>query len=132
VTPLTVDIFVIEDHADTRRALVRLLTSQGYRTQSAADGLEALERLEKLTPRVIILDRMMPVMDGRAVLNHMRKNERLKRIPVIDYTAGSDAYTPDEAAELGVIGRVPKVAGWDKLQSEIKRVIGESQETPQS
>jgi CheY-like chemotaxis protein len=120
---ITLDIFIIEDHADTRRALVRLLTAQGYRTQSAADGLEALERLQKLAPRLIILDRMMPGMDGRQVLYHIRKDAHLKDVPVIDYSAGLEPYDPDEASRLGVCAHVTKVAGWDKLLAKVRECV---------
>ena len=121
---ITVDIFIIEDHADTRRALVRLLTTQGYRTQSAADGHEALERLQKLTPRLIILDRMMPGMDGRQALNHIRQIERLKDTPVIDYSAGVEEYDPAEAKRLGICAHIAKAAGWDKLLDKVRHCVG--------
>jgi CheY-like chemotaxis protein len=122
--PITLDIFIIEDHADTRRALVRLLTAQGYRTQSAADGLEALERLQKLAPRLVILDRMMPGMDGRQVLHHIRQTDRLKDVPVIDYSAGLEPYDPDEARRLGVCEHITKAAGWENLLATVRRCIG--------
>lgn len=121
--PITLDIFIIEDHADTRRALARLLTTQGYRTQAAADGLDALERLKKLTPRLIILDRMMPGMDGRQVLHHIRQTERLKDVPVIDYSAGLEPYDPDEASRLGVCAHVTKAAGWEKLLAKVRECV---------
>jgi two-component system, chemotaxis family, chemotaxis protein CheY len=123
----TLDIFIIEDHADTRRALVRLLTAQGYRTQAADDGFEGLERLKKLTPRLIILDRMLPGMDGRQVLHHIRQMDRLKDVPVIDYSAGLEPYDPEEAHRLGVSGHITKAAGWENLLATIRKSIGPPQ-----
>lgn len=120
----TVDIFVIEDHADTRRALVRLLIAEGYRTQSASDGPEALERLEKVSPRLIILDRMMPGMDGRQVLKTIRQNSRLTDVPVIDYSAGVDPYDAQEAAKLKIYAHIPKATAWEHLLSEVRKSIG--------
>jgi CheY-like chemotaxis protein len=121
---ITVDIFIIEDHADTRRALVRLLTTQGYRTQAAAEGLEGLDRLKKLAPGLIILDRMMPGMDGHQVLHHIRQMDHLKHVPVIDYSAGIEPYDPAEAKRLGIHAHITKAAGWENLLAKVRAILG--------
>lgn len=113
--PPTLDILIVEDHADTRRALLRLLTAKGYRTQAAADGKEALQILKDQIPSLIILDRMMPGLDGRGFLKMIRKDPRLKPISVIDYSAALEPYDPDEAAQLGIQAHIPKAAGWEHL-----------------
>jgi CheY-like chemotaxis protein/anti-sigma regulatory factor (Ser/Thr protein kinase) len=80
-------LLIIEDDADSRELLQRTLEADGWLVQTAADGVEGLERLRLDQPQIVLLDLMMPRLDGFEVLAHMDRDELLRKIPVIVLTA---------------------------------------------
>jgi threonine synthase len=81
-------VLVVDDHPDARRLILRILQSQGnYDLQQASSGLEALEMSAREKPDLIILDLMMPEMDGFSVLDHLKERAATADIPVIVVTA---------------------------------------------
>ena len=89
-------ILVVEDDPDIRDALCDTLESIGYAATPAANGRDALQRLAEITPCLILLDLMMPVMGGSELLTILRSSETLGAIPVVVISAWSD-----EAKRLG-------------------------------
>ena len=83
--PLTV--LVIEDHPDQRELLAIVLQREGYRVVTAANGLEALEKLESENIQIALSDIMMPKMDGFELIKRIRTNSELKNIYLILITA---------------------------------------------
>ena len=79
----TKKIFIIEDEKSLQEALAARLKKDGFETEAAFDGAEALEKLKTLTPDVILLDIILPKMDGFAVLEKIKEDIRIKDIPVI-------------------------------------------------
>ncbi len=82
-----VKALIVEDDSDTREILSRMLHTEHWETTTANNGLEALETLERFSPDVILLDLMMPQMDGFQVLGHLRADPRHQHIPVVIVTA---------------------------------------------
>ena len=80
-------VMVVEDDEETRNIVHRVLEARGWRTLLARDGAEALELLERHTPDVMLLDLMMPRVDGFGVLDALRADPRFERLPVIVLTA---------------------------------------------
>ncbi|MFA3920921.1 response regulator [Ruegeria hyattellae] len=80
-------VLVVEDEAATRELICRVLGKEGWQIDEANNGLDALQRLAETVPDVILLDLMMPEMDGFEFLAGMRKNPEWKDIPVIIVTA---------------------------------------------
>ncbi len=80
-------VLVVEDDAATRRTFVRGLSREGWTVIEAENGRVALERLATSTPSLILLDLMMPVMDGAEFVAELRKVEAWQQIPVIVVTA---------------------------------------------
>jgi CheY-like chemotaxis protein len=88
-------VLVVDDDAPIREALLTVLHDDGYATAGAADGREALEFLRNHPPpRVILLDLMMPVMDGWTFLREQAADPALAAIPVVVITAGSETTAP--------------------------------------
>jgi len=85
-SPLTV--LVIEDHPDQRDLLAIVLKREGYQVITAANGLEALEKLETQHVQIALSDIMMPKMDGFELIKRIRANPALKSIYLILITAG--------------------------------------------
>lgn len=96
-------IFIIEDEKPLSEALVTRLKNVGFETETAFDGAEALEKLKTLTPDVILLDIILPKMDGFAVLEKIKEDIKIKDIPVIVLSnLGQDADIK-RALEMGAV-----------------------------
>src|SRR2546423_12268913 len=83
-------ILVVDDTEDARDVLARLLRLGGFCAVTAEDGIEALKRLELDHPDLVLLDLMMPRMNGVELLEMMRQDPRWKKGPVMLLTAVSD------------------------------------------
>lgn len=84
------NVLIVEDNALTVEALEAYLRGEGYRVDYAGNGHGALTRLEVRTPDVIILDIVMPGMDGLEFLGRLRGEPRWRRLPVVLTTAAAD------------------------------------------
>ena len=80
-------VLVVDDDPKSRDVLRRTLTKEGWTVAEAANGREALDQLERGRPALVLLDLMMPEMDGFEVLERMRREEAWRDIPVIVVTA---------------------------------------------
>ena len=98
-TPL---ILVVDDSITVRRVTQRLLKREGYRVVLAADGLQALERLQEELPTVVLSDIEMPRMDGFDLARNIRSDERLRDLPIIMITSRIAEKHREHARELGV------------------------------
>jgi signal transduction histidine kinase/CheY-like chemotaxis protein len=98
-------VLIVEDDAPFRELLTRILGGAGYSTTEVGDGLEALERLSTELPGLIILDLMMPRMDGFEFVDALRQEPKWLDIPILVITARD--LTADDHARLN--GRVAKV-----------------------
>src|SRR5215216_6047033 len=83
-------VLVVEDEPMLRRTLADTLTDEGFAVRQAADGREALELLESWRPHVILLDLLMPIMDGRAFLGELRQRDGVSDILVVVISATPD------------------------------------------
>ena len=83
------DVLIVDDDADTRRIAGTFLESANVRVREAEDGQQALAEMRRSAPDVVVLDLMMPVLDGFGVLDAMRRDPALARIPVVVLTAKS-------------------------------------------
>ena len=104
----------------------RLLQIEGYEITQAVDGVEALHRLDETRHDLILLDLLMPRMDGVAFLERMRADDRYKDLPVFLVTANHDPRMLDRAKELGIEqylfkGDVPFM----RMLEMIKKTLGE-------
>ena len=80
-------VLVVDDEEDIRETLCELIELKGCKTQMAANGAEALEHLVVEKPCLVVLDLMMPVMGGHALLEKMRADPTLAEVPVIVSTS---------------------------------------------
>jgi len=93
-------VLVVDDDQAIRETLEMALQEHDFRTAAAADGEAALAWLKQNSPpRLILLDLMMPVLDGWQVIERLREDERLARVPVVVITAFS--------RDLGSAARLP-------------------------
>ena len=116
-TPL---ILVVDDSITVRRVTQRLLKREGYRVVLAADGLQALERLQEELPTVVLSDIEMPRMDGFDLARNIRGDERLRDLPIIMITSRIAEKHREHARELGVDHYLGKPYAEDELLGLIR------------
>ena len=95
-------ILIVDDDPHAVEILTRMLGREGYSCVSAASGPAALDMLQEQPVDVILLDVMMPGMDGLQVCERLRKDENMREIPVILLTAKDDMDTRAQGMALGV------------------------------
>ena len=128
-------VLVVDDDPVVRDLLRRQLEAEGYRVSEAADGRAALARLREAVPGVILLDLMMPEMDGFELMEAMRREAGWASIPVIVLTA-KDLTAEDRERLNGGVERVLQKGAYtkDALLGEVRRLVGASlarrRETP--
>ncbi|HEX5578875.1 MAG TPA: response regulator [Candidatus Limnocylindria bacterium] len=110
-------VLVVDDDAAIRNAVRDLLESAGIAVETATDGADALEKVSRHRPRLVLLDMRMPVLDGWAFASALR--ERGVSLPVVVMTAAADASR--WADEIGAIGVVAKPFGVAELVSAVRR-----------
>ncbi|MBI4493888.1 MAG: response regulator [Chloroflexi bacterium] len=113
-------VLVVEDDPTLREVVGELLAEEGYAVQQAANGLEALDCLLEQRPAVIVLDLMMPVMDGWEFLRQARERGLLGSSRVVALTA--TRMTRDSERSLGVDALVPKPFDIPALLSTLARL----------
>ncbi len=115
-------VLVIDDDADQRDLLTRFLEREGFAVQTAVDGPTGLALARRLKPRAILLDVMMPQMDGWSVLGELKRDPDVADIPVVLVTFVND---PAMGSSLGAADLVPKPVDWNKLAHVMERFRGE-------
>ena len=95
-------ILIVDDMANSRDVLAKLFQQQGHQTEVAHNGAEALARLKKNKPDLIVLDQMMPEVDGLTFLSGIRRFPKYKELPVILLTGLKDRNCYMKAQALGV------------------------------
>lgn len=95
-------VLVVDDSLTVRKITTRLLTREGFRVDSAKDGVDALEKMHDLIPDVVLLDVEMPRMDGFELARVMRSDARLKSVPIIMITSRTADKHRNRALEIGV------------------------------
>jgi CheY-like chemotaxis protein len=112
-------VLVVDDDAGIRLTLSEILESEGYSVRTAGNGRDALRVLSDWQPHVILLDLMMPEMDGWAFLHERQADAGLLRIPVVVMSAG---YNP-HARPLKAEALVPKPFSIDDLLGQVESLI---------
>lgn len=94
-------VLLVEDDPDIRESLGEFLTDQGYEVETAQNGQEGLRQLEKHKPGLVLLDLMMPVMNGWQFLEKKKTEPEISKVPVLVISAVPGApYVPGALATL--------------------------------
>ncbi|MEJ2375514.1 MAG: response regulator [Pseudolabrys sp.] len=123
-------VLVVEDDGTTRLMLARLLKSEGWEVSEATNGKTGLEQLRNVPPDLILLDLMMPEMDGFEFLAQLRRDPKHEKTPVIIVTAAD--LSADERRRLdGGVSHVLEKAAYarDELLDQIRRLVANHAET---
>ncbi len=122
--PLAPLVLVVDDSITVRRVTQRLLQREGYRVALAADGLQALEALEREQPALVLSDIEMPRMDGFDLLRNLRADARWARLPVVVITSRIAEKHRDHALALGAHHYLGKPYDEDTLMALVREHTG--------
>lgn len=120
----TPTILVADDEEDLRELVAYRLTRSGYNVIGAEDGQEAFELAAERTPDLMILDVMMPKLDGYELTRRVRAEAALRSIPVILLTARSQESDIDRGFEVGADDYLKKPFNPDELVARVRAVLG--------
>lgn len=116
-------ILVVDDKASSRELVRTVLASQGYEISEAADGREALERIEAEKPDLVLLDLHMPSLDGYGVVSQLRADPRFSKMPIIALTASAMSGDREKALAAGFTSYIAKPVSLSHLKSEVSHLI---------
>ena len=117
-------ILVAEDEKDIRRLVVFTLERAGYEILEAGDGREALRLATENHPNLILLDIMMPYMNGYEVCRKLREKPELKDTPIVLLSAKAQNYEIGEGLEAGATDYLIKPFIPRELAAKVKKMLG--------
>ncbi len=116
-------IFCVEDDVGVRNMMVYTLNASGFGAEGFSDGRALLEALESHRPQLILLDIMLPGMDGLEILRKLRAHHTTADIPVIMATAKGTEYDKVVGLDLGADDYLAKPFGMMEMVSRVKAVL---------
>lgn len=116
-------ILVVDDEQDLLDLIEYNLKKEGFAVIKAENGLEGIKAAKEHKPDLILLDIMMPKMDGLEVCNQIRQDQEIRKTPIIFLTARGDEKTEVEGLNMGGDDYVTKPISTTKLMSRIKAVL---------
>jgi CheY-like chemotaxis protein len=120
-------ILIVDDNPDIRVLLVSILQRADYEVIEAADGVTVAQWVEETDPDLIVLDLLMPEMDGWETLEQLKSDPSSKDIPVIISSALSEQEDLDKAREMGAIDFIPKPWTSADLLDRIQKAVATRQ-----
>lgn len=118
-------ILIVDDEMPTRTLLRIMLQGAGYTTHEAEDGEEALAAVAQSPPDAILLDVMMPKLDGFAVCTQLRAAKETADLPILMLTADTNSMTAHKGMEAGATMFLTKPVPRDKLLQILEEVFAE-------
>jgi phosphate regulon transcriptional regulator PhoB len=124
------DVLVVEDEPDIRDLIVHHLTRDGFRCRTAGTGPEALARVQSSPPDLIVLDLMLPEMDGLEVCRRLRGDPATASLPLIMLTAKTDEVDRIVGLELGADDYLAKPFSPKELVARVRAVLRRARPSP--
>ena len=116
-------VLVVDDEQDILELIRHSLAKEGLEVHVAANGAQAIEQARKVKPEIIIMDVMMPVMDGMEACRQLKDNPDTKNIPVIFLTARSEEFAELAGFEAGADDYIAKPVRNRVLLSRVKAIL---------
>lgn len=123
-------VLVVEDEAELTGAIQIRLEQAGYEVLIAYDGQEALEKARTENPDLIVLDLMLPKIDGYKVCRMLKFDEKYKKIPVVMLTARAQEKDENLGYEVGADAFITKPFKYQVLLAKIAELLGDSVSKP--
>lgn len=116
-------ILIADDDHNTLKLLRHVLRRERFQVEEAENGKMALELFQKLKPALVILDAIMPVMDGYSVCYHIRQLPHGRHVPIIMITGLNDTQSIDQAFAVGASDLITKPIHWPLLRRHVVRLL---------
>lgn len=122
-------ILAVDDLPDNLALLQTILELAGYTVEVATCGFTALEKIHASPPDLVLLDVMMPGLNGYEVVQKLRQNDQFTSLPVLLVTAHDDERIATDAIQ-GINGLIPKPIDVDELLNQVQTWLPSDQSTP--
>ena len=119
-------VLIVEDHADMRELLIWQIELMGFAAVSAKHGKEAVEKAISEKPNLILMDIMMPSMDGWEAARTLRAQTETKEIPILAATALFRDSDLKSCLEAGCNGYIVKPFTFQELQAKVRELLGDN------
>jgi CheY-like chemotaxis protein len=113
-------VLAVDDNLDTILILSTVLEKEGYTVITARDGLEAIEKVQSDLPALILLDLMMPKMNGFDVCRAVKENPKTRHIPILILTAKTDPLSREQGLALGAKEYLTKPLNPREILTKVK------------
>ena len=123
------DILIVEDNPVNQKLIAFLLARAGYSYEVAENGVEALQRIERNAFKLVLMDMMMPVMNGYDATKAIRANPKTKHLPVIALTANAMKGEDEKCRAAGCSDYLAKPYSKDQILNAIAMLLKKSQQT---
>lgn len=120
---MSLSVLVVDDEPMTRNLLRMILSHAGYAIYEAEDGLDALEKIKNHAPDLVILDVMMPVMDGIDVCRAVRGDAATADLPIIMLSAYANSEAVEDSMKAGANKYLTKPISRKKLLEEVNALL---------
>ncbi|GAK54854.1 response regulator receiver protein [Candidatus Vecturithrix granuli] len=122
-----IKVLSVDDSSVVRKLVTMILTAEGFKVSTASDGLDGINKAKEIKPDIILLDFVMPKMNGFQVCRILQKDEKLRQIPVILVTSKGDKVGDKFVNQLGVTAYITKPFQPEELVTKIHQTL-EAQE----
>jgi CheY-like chemotaxis protein len=120
VAPL---VLIVEDDPETRQLYITVFAAEGFRTDAAHNGLQALEKANATPPDLILTDIAVPGIDGIELCRRLRSNKLTEAIPLLAVTGYDDRHYPDRVLQAGANRVLLKPLHPETLIEEVRRLL---------
>jgi len=117
---------VVDDSMLIRHTVCRFLEVRGFAVESATNGQDALEILQTMLPDVIITDLIMPKMDGRELISHLKNNPATQKIPIVVLAGRKTASDVEPEEKRGDFTIYKDIAIEEQMEKALKAALGDS------
>ena len=119
-------VAVIDDDAAVRVMVREVLEQAGFKVEEAEDGEQGLATIESALPDIVLLDVMMPKLDGFALCTQLRRHPKFRHLPVVMITGLEDVQSINRAFEIGATHFVTKPINWRLLEHQVRYALRNS------
>ncbi|KAA1009647.1 response regulator [Paraburkholderia panacisoli] len=116
-------VLVVDDVVENRAVAVDMLGPLGFDTAQASDGLEALEKAKSLRPALVLMDVVMPGMDGLEATRRLRQMPEFRDLPIVAVSAGAAGTDAAQSLAAGATAFLPKPIDFSRLLSQVAAVL---------